>query len=360
VLSLVNNLVAPYTYEYNLGFERQLPFQMIASATYVGSRGAKLFANQQFNYFTATTGQRLNPSRGQINARGNYGSSNYNGIETSLERRFNHGFMVRGTYTYSKALDNASEIFNLDSEKTTYSAADFSLQGRSQEWSNSGYDHRHYASIVYVWSPAGFHATNAFADTMASVFTRGWTISGIEQFQSGTYTSFYIGGLDVNGDGNANNDRPIVGNARQPFDRIGVDGTWVEDANGNAGVPGQYYDLAANNATGALIPVTLSDVHFAVQSGNQFLKKEIGRNSYQNPGAQFHNIALEKAFHLPIHLGENPRLTLRSEVKNFLNHNNTGFLDTNVLGVGADSYFNRLNAREPYSRELKLWAKFDF
>jgi hypothetical protein len=354
VTSVVNNLVNPYTYEYNLGVERQLPFQLVATATYVGSRSVKLFANQQFNYINPATAQRLNPSRGVINARGNFGSANYNGLETALERKFTHGLFVRGTYTYSKALDNASEVFALDSELTSYSAADLSLRGHSQEWGNSGYDHRHFASIVYVWSPAGFHANGGFADTMAGIFTRGWTISGVEQFQTGTYSSFFIGGLDVNGDGNANNDRPIIGNAKLPFDKIGIDGAWVQ-----GGTPGLYYDLAANNATGALNPVNLSDVHFAVQSGNQFLKQEIGRNSYANPGAQFHNIALEKAFRLPGRFGENSRLTLRSEVKNLPNHNNIGVLDTNVLGVG-DSYLYRLNGREAYGRQVKLWAKFDF
>ena len=121
-----------------------------------------------------------------------------------------------------------------------------------------------------------------------------------------------------------------------------------------------YYDLAANNATNALNPVNLSDVRFAVQNGQQFLSKQIGRNSYSNPGAQFHNIALEKSFRVPLHFGENPRFTLRSEVQNIANHNNTGVLDINLLDVGTDSYLNRLNARDEKGREVKLWAKFDF
>lgn len=359
VTSVTNNFVAPYTQEYNLGVERTLPFGFLASATYVGSKSTKLFANQQFNYFDPATGKRLNTTRGVIVARGNYAAANYNGVETLLERRFSHGFSVRGTYTYSKALDNGSEVFTTDAEATSYSA-NLALGGRRQEWANTAYDHRHYASFVYVWSPAGFRADNATANALLGILTRGWTISGVEQFQSGTYGSFNMLGLDVNGDGSNANDRPLVGNLNAPIDKIGVDGYWVVDANNNPGTPGVFYDLAANNATGALVPVKLSDVRFAVQKGNQYLNREIGRNSYQNPGAQFHNIALEKSFGVPFHFGESPRFTLRSEVQNLPNHNNTGVLDINLLDVGTDSYLNRLNAREAEGRQIKLWAKFDF
>ncbi len=353
VTSVASNLATPYTYQYNLGVERQLPFQLLATATYVGSRSLKLFANQQLNYFVPGTGKRVNTSRGVINIRGNYADANYNGLETSLERRFTHGFFVRGTYTYSKALDSGSEVFAADTDSTSYTA-DLRPGGRRQEWGNSSYDHRHFASIVYAWSPVGFRSDSRGTDALLSVFTRGWTISGIEQFQTGTYGSFLINGLDINGDGSAANDRPIVGNPHAAFDKIGIDGAWL------GGTPGVFYDLAANNATNALNPVNRSDVRFIVQNGQQYLSQQIGRNSFQNPGAQFHNVALEKAFRLPLHFGENPRLTLRSEVQNIANHNNTGFLDINTLDVGTDSYMNRLNARETNGRQVKLWAKFDF
>jgi len=359
VLSVVNNLHTPYTYEYNLGVERTLPGQLIGSATFVGSRGVKLFANQQFNYFNTDTGDRLDPDRGAISARGNFAGSNYTGLETSLERKFTHGLFFRGTYTYSKALDNASEIFAGTVDSTSYTA-DLSPGGFRQDWANSGYDHRHFASIVYVWSPTGFRANNRGADAMLSIFTRGWTISGIEQFQSGSYGGFQINGIDTNGDGSAGNDRPIVGNPRAPLDKIGIDGVYLTDADGNPGTPGVYYDLAANNTTNALVPVNRSDMHFIVQNGQQFLHQEIGRNSFQNPGAQTHNIALEKAFKLPLHFSENARLTLRSEIQDLPNHNNIGKLDLNVLGVGGDSYMNHLNARDVQGRQIKLWAKFDF
>jgi hypothetical protein len=362
VLSVVNNMVTPYTYEYNLGLEHALPWQMTASAMYVGARGVKLFANQQYNYLNPATGgtQRLNVNRGPINARGNFAASNYNGLETSVERRFTHGLFFRGTYTYSKALDNGSEVFTADTETTSYTA-DLSPGGRRQDWSTSAYDHRHFASIVYAWSPRGFHADSRGKDALLSIFTRGWTISGIEQFQTGTYGSFNMGGfIDTNGDGSAANDRPILGNPRAPLNTAGVDGVYLRSIFGVGGAtPGVYYSVAEANNGNAVV-VNPSTVHFLIQHGQQYLQQEIGRNSFSNPGAQFHNVALEKSFFLPGHFIEGARVTLRSEVQDLPNHNNTGFLDITVPDVGTDNFMNHLNARETQGRQLKLWAKFEF
>jgi hypothetical protein len=362
VQSVVKNMVTPYTYQYNLGVERSLPWQMTGSATYVGSRGLKLLANQQFNYLDPSVGgtRRLNTTRGPINVRGNYADSDYNGVETSVERKFNHGLFFRGAYTYSKALDNGSEVFTADTEVTSYTA-DLSPGGRRQDWSNSAYDHRHYLSIVYAWTPRGFHADKRGTDALLSVFTRGWTISGVEQFQSGTYGSFNMGGfLDTNSDGSAANDRPILGNPHAPIDTAGVDGFFLGNVYGvPGGVSGTYYDVGAANAGNAVV-INPSNAHFLIQHGQQYLHQEIGRNSFQNPGGQFHNIALEKSFALPIHFLETPRLTLRSEIQDFPNHNNTGFLNIAVPNAGTDVYFNHLNARETQGRQIKLWAKFEF
>ena len=87
VQSVNNNLVNPQTYEWNLGFEHQLPANLKWTVSYVGVRGEKLFANQQFNFFDSNTGDRLNPDRGVINTRGNYADS--------ILSRCHHGCLSR-------------------------------------------------------------------------------------------------------------------------------------------------------------------------------------------------------------------------------------------------------------------------
>lgn len=353
VTSVVKDFRTPYTYEYNLGVERNLPGDWVATATYVGTRGLKLYANQQFNYIVPGTNSRINPSRGIINARGNYADSQYHGLETSLEHKFHHGFLIRGTYTFSKMLDDGSEVFvSTDGGEQTSYAADLSLGGRRQDWGVSAYDHRHWASITYVWSPSGFRSS-----ALLRTLTSGWTISGLSQFQSGAYSTVNVGGLDLNGDGNFFNDRPIVGNPSRPFDTVGIDGNWI------GGTPGVYYDLAANNIDGSLRVVTTSQVHWLVQNGQQYLHQEIGRNSFRNPYQQFHNVAVEKGFSTSfLHL-DRGAFVLRAEAQDIANHNNIGPLNINLLAVGTGDFLNRINARVSNpadGRVLRLWGKFTF
>jgi len=94
------------------------------------------------------------------------------------------------------------------------------------------------------------HSDNAFANAALGILTRHFTLSGIEQFQSGTYSTFQIGGFDTNGDGNAFNDRPLIGSASAPLTTGGIDGAFV------GGNTGTYYDIAnALNTTGNLVVV---------------------------------------------------------------------------------------------------------
>jgi outer membrane receptor protein involved in Fe transport len=349
-----SNMVAPVTYQYNLGVERQLPANMFVAVRYVGARSNKLFSTQLYNYFSGTTGERLNPNYGSIASTANGGDSNYNSLQVEASHLFSHGFQIRGNYTYSKDLDDVSEIFATFSNPTSV-AANLAPGGIGQDYGPSSYDHRHYLAISYVWSPAGFRASNAFANAALGAFTRHWTLSGIETFQSGPYSSFSTN-VDFNGDGVTGNDRPILGNVSAPVGTAGIDGSFV------GGNTGTYYDEAAFNATGALNPVTASNVHWLVPNGlnNQFLHQEIGRNSFSNPGLQFHNLALEKGIGLSyLHL-ERGQLILRAEVQNIGNHNNIGPLDTTVNDIGNGNFMNRKNATEDPGRNMVLWAKIAF
>ncbi len=353
VTSLVNNTVNPVTYQYNFGVERQLPASTVLAVRYVGSTSKKLFANKQFNYFS--NGARLNTVRGQVNARGNFASSNYNSVQVDATHSFSRGFQVNATYTFGKDLDNGSEIFTTSSAPTSYQS-NLGPGGFTGEYGPSVYDHRHYVSVSYVWSPTGFHSDNGLANAALGALTRHWSLSGIEQFQSGTYSTFNNSGFDTNGDGSSVNDRPIRTNASAPLGTAAIDGHFIGGKNG------VYYDLGANNASGALTIIDPSTVHWLVpyQPNNEFLSREIGRNSFSNPGTMVNNIALQKGVGLSyLHL-EQGQLVLRAEAQNFLNHNDVGILDTNVADIGSDNYLNRSNARQTGGRTMVLWAKILF
>jgi len=363
VESVVKDLATPYTEEWNLGFERELPGQIGLSVTYVGSHGVKLFANQQYNYIDVNTGARLNPSRGVIIARGNFATSSYNGLEVGAKHNFNHGFAVTGSYVYSKNLDDGSDVFAPDSGPTSYSA-NLAPGGRKQDWSNSVFDHRQYAAFTYVWTPAGLHSSTRSADLLLSGVTRHWTISGASRFQSGAYATVNLYGLDTNGDGSVANDRPLLANKNAPIDSVGIDGSYL-GAN-----QGTYYDLAANNQTNAVNQVDPTTVHWLIPNGPQFVSQEIGRNSYLTPGSLFNDIALEKAIPVSVLHVDRGQFIVRAEVENLANHNNINLpwggitTNLNLLNVGTSAFLNyplaRDNSGPAGDRAVRFWLKYSF
>jgi len=357
VLSVDKNLINPRTYQWNLGIERALPAQLKLAINYVASRGRALYANQQYNYFDADTGNRLNPDRGAISARANSAASQYDSIQVDVTRQFAKGLFFRGAYTYGRSFDDGSEIFALTFAAPTSYPANLAPGGRSQDWGPSAFDYREYFTLSYVWSPAGFHSSNRVADLLLGSATRNFSISGVTQLQSGPPGTFNIGGVDTNGDGSAFNDRPLLGNRRAPMNTAGVDGVYV------GGTPGAYYDLAsANSPAGTLLPVTPDQVHWLVPSGDASITPfEIGRNSYTNPGSTVWNVAAQKDIPVPWARLEGARFELRAEAQDVGNHNDVGPLDTNVLHIGSgNTYLNPGNTRIDTARNVRFWAKFSF
>jgi outer membrane receptor protein involved in Fe transport len=356
--TVASNLKNPMSYQYNFGVEQDVKGAIVA-IRFVGLRAYDLFANSTLNPFSGLTGARLNATRGSITARDNSASSNYNGLQTEFSRRFSTYLTIRANYTFSKDLDNGSEIFAL-SDSGTSAPAILGPVGRTQEYGPSTFDHRHFASISYAFTPKGFHAANKVTDTVLGALTRNFTISGIEQFQSGAYSTFNFAGLDNNGDGSTANDRPLIGNRGAPFETVGIDGSFV------GGTSGVYYDLVANNATNALNPVTAAQVHFLIpnNTSGKFTKQELGRNSYSNPGSTRNDISIQKGFGTGLLHLERGQFLLRMEVQNLGNHNDRGaYLDTNLLdyGTGPTSFDDQSLARgESNGRQIVLWGKFQF
>lgn len=355
--SVVNNLVNPYTYQYNVGFERELPLNLKLTTNYIGAHALKLFANRQYNYFTPTNGTaatvRLNPARGVIIARGNFATSEYNSLQGELSRAFSRGLTFRAAYTYSKDLDNASEVFNTFNSPTSYQA-DLSGGGLQREWGNSAWDHRNNVTVSYVWAPKGFTASNGLANGLLGAVTRNWTISGVERFQSGPYSTLNVSGFDTNGDGSTANDRPVVSNPSAPLLSAAIDGSFIGRAQGT------YYDVASYRTNTTFVPVDPATKHFLIGRGQKFLAQAVGRDTFLQPGYQQHDLAVEKGFGLSYLKFDRGTLNLRCEANDLGNHNNVAPLGINVGQIGAASQFNPTVSRTVSSRSLVLWARLLF
>ena len=141
-----SNLVNPLIYQWNFNVERSLPSNFLFRLAYVGTRGERLFLTEDAN--PKIVGVNLNPARGSILARTNDGNSSYNGLDLSVDRSVGHGLMFRGAYTWSKALDNGSDIFTTSGDTIVPQDE----LNSSLEKGPSAFDRRHRAVFTWIYT----------------------------------------------------------------------------------------------------------------------------------------------------------------------------------------------------------------
>ena len=144
------HLLNPETLQWNLNIQRELPGKYTLELGYVGTRGEHLYANTQLNPYLGDGVTRLNPARGTIVIRDNSGDSIYHGGHIQLDRKYSNGFQFRGSYTYSKMIDDAAEVFTAGNW-SSYSVVQYPTPRGTYDRSVSGFDHRHRFTFAYIY-----------------------------------------------------------------------------------------------------------------------------------------------------------------------------------------------------------------
>jgi hypothetical protein len=302
--TIPTNLVNPQTYVYNFGIQRELPFKFIGDVAYVGSRGTRLFINEQLNpgiggFDTLT---RQFPNRGSVIARTNGGDSTYNSLQTRLDRGFSNGLLLRFAYTYSKSIDDVnSEVF----VTTGGSSVGSDPNDRRKDRSVSSFDvpHRFVATFIYDLPKLG---RSGFVHNVFG----GYSIAGTYRIQSGNVQTPFVGGIDLNGDGSATNDRPVVSNPNAPANSVGFSNFISENFISGATSKTGFVDLNGN-------PVNPGDVRFLV---SESLRTGLaGRNILRGPKQNRLDLSLTKSMELKFTPMENDRFEIRFDYFNALN-----------------------------------------
>lgn len=115
-----------YMQHYNLSVQRELVSSLVLTLAYVGSRGVHLARknsiNQRIDFIikdgrkffpplppgVPPSSRRLNPNFGAIRHIFLDANSNYNALQLRVDKRFSHGLDFQASYTWSKAIDDAS------------------------------------------------------------------------------------------------------------------------------------------------------------------------------------------------------------------------------------------------------------
>ena len=305
-----NDVKRGHTDSWNMFIERRIPLDISVSLGYVGTRTDHGYADWNRNY--AETGGNAN--RVLFARAGNAAildwaartRARYHSMQMAINRPFRNGFLLKGAYTYSKALNETDDdgwvglTWNQPSQL-------------HRNYARAGFDRPHMLQMGFVYElPFGKDSSG-----VASQIVKNWQLNGIASWLSGTpFTVAGDNGLlqQVGGQQTIN----VQGEPTGGF--------------GEAGPNEQWYDPSV----------------FA-QPGNAWGNS--GRNAFRGPGNWNIDASLFRTFPIGTR-----RLELRVESQNAANHAQfgnpvTGFTDPNFMRI-------RSLARSP--RTVQFGVRFAF
>ena len=206
------NLLDPYAENWFLGVQRQLTPDWAVEVNYAGSVGRKLEMRVEANSRPGDLldGQlnRPNPRFESVRLLTSAGASSYHSLQMQVNKRLSRGFSFQTSYTFSKTLDNSSDMWGPLNEGEDLDVAQDTNNLRLQK-ALSTLDVPQRLAINAIWELPFLRGRKG----MLSGLLGGWQLNGIGQFQSGlpftVYTSNPFPAGDYNADGNTN-DRPNV------------------------------------------------------------------------------------------------------------------------------------------------------
>lgn len=293
----------PYAEQYNLTIQRELVSGLVGTVSYVGVQGVKQPIVPNINQAPPGPGT-VQPRRyyyselpgvAGITVEYNEGSSDYNSLQTSLEKRFSNGYGLSTNFTYGRAID---DVPCRGGCKPGSVAGPFPMLSRNLRLDRGNSD----IDLRFRWVLSGTYAPkfNWNGNHFTGELVKGWQFNGIAVIQSGqTFTISNGSARDNTGDG----DRPnLVGNPHDVKPSVS-----------------EWFDV------NAFAPQTLYTV------GN------VGRNTMYGPPMKQVDFSTFRDFRLK----ENATLQFRAEFFNIFNHPNFGFpgvsLGTSSFGVISDT-----------------------
>jgi hypothetical protein len=267
----------PYTQEWSLGFQRELPAHMVLTMDYVGTKSTHLDIIHDLNQYVPGTKTFPYPNFGYLEYSEANGVGNYSGLETSLQRRFTNGLSFEAAYTWSK------------NTGTTYN------QTATNALSSNDVPQRVVLSYLYEL-PFG-HGKTLFTSGPGSAILGGWRTSGVYTYSAGLP-------FTVSSGGNLNTDIDVYGNATSLPNMIGT-----PKIVGNVNC---WFYYSGNPHCGTLSPNT-TDAYALPTPANPYGDGAV--NGLRGPHTNVFDFALMRDFQLH----EKTNLQFRWEVFNLTN-----------------------------------------
>ncbi len=326
---------------YQISIQQEIFGNMVLDVAYVGNRAKNLVILADFNQARPLTAAEValpaaqRPSLqarrpivgfGSISAVLPEGFSNYNALQVKLERRFSKGIYFLNSFTYSKAIDNASQVLEEPNGNTGTPQNVYDIQN---DRGIGAYDQPFNNTTSFVFEvPFGrgrWLGTN-LNSALDSIFG-GWVLSGVNTMTSGQPINFRYG------------PSPVTNNLPSFLGGVALRPNVICDPINRGDRP--------NPTTGYFVRACLTTPPLNSPFGNA------GRNIARSDKYFSFDLGLHKNFRLPIN--EETRLELRAEFFNLFNHTNFQAANPDITSAA----FGNINSTFP-ARQIQLAAKFTF
>lgn len=240
------------------------------------------------SYYVPAGKPRANPALANTWTWFSVGTSSYHALQVDLRRRLSHGFLLRGVYTFSRAIDDGDTL-----NQTTAANAPGLVSNPLNLRADKGlatFDARHVAAINAIYAlplGQGQPIANAYEGWRNRVGS-GWSVSTIVTMQTGFP---FTPQLSYNPSNNGDTRNPV-----RPFLNPDFTGPVV------LGKPSQWFNPQA----------------FIAPPANSGFYGNLGRNTFLGPGLATWDFSVLKDTSLHERLG----LQFRAEIFNLLNRAN--------------------------------------
>ncbi|AXC11620.1 Oar protein [Acidisarcina polymorpha] len=344
-------LVTAYYEQANFGFEYQLAKGYLLETNYVGTFGRKLVGLININTYPGRNGCPIGGgsnddgsypagtpcasagfpngfSSGHVstlfnsdNFRTNAFNSNYNALQVSVRKAYANGLRLSGNYTYSKAMDEISDVFRQRNSATGITDS----QNPATDYGPADFDLTHRAVITLLYEEQW---------RKKNLLLGGWSIAPILTFSSGYPVALSDSSDDPNQDGTFS-DRPQY---------LGVGGQSNAVQSGYSKTENAFRFLKAGSFGPVACPANLN---FGI-----WCDSPTSRNAIHGPHTTNVDFALLKHFNVL----EHQAVTFEANFFNLFNHANFGDIDGNI--ADGSNFGHALSSTDP--RVIQFALRYDF
>ena len=175
--SVAPDLVAGYNQQWNVNIQQELPFDIVFTGSYLGSKASKLpyVLDQNMRPAESTGLPNVRPFSefASIQQYQSVAFGSYNALQTTINKRMSKGFTVLAHYTFGRTIDVSAEE---GAPATPQNVDDF-----ANDKALANFHHKHRFVSSFVWD-----LPSPYTKGVGKWILGGWQANGIYTLQSGS------------------------------------------------------------------------------------------------------------------------------------------------------------------------------